>query len=256
MQIVKRKQKSFEVDLLAICKLLWKSKWLLLACGIVGLLAFHIVTALIVTPLYSTSATLYANNSVSSEGSTSISTSDMSASLRLVRTYSAIIMSDPVLDQVIEANGLKTSAAKLARRIEIDSVNDTEVFKITVSYSSPKTAANIANSIAQIAPEKIGEIVDGCSVKIVSLAKVPSVRSYPDYERVDWLGFLAGVGVSALIILITALMDTCIRGETDLYEWELPVLGVIPSFAETERKNANRIGYGKKEINTNGPSQT
>lgn len=256
MQIVRRKQKSFEVDLLAICKLLWKSKWFLLACGVISLLVCHIMTTLTVTPLYSASATLYANNSVSTEGSTSISSSDMSASIRLVRTYSAIIMSDPVLDQVIEENGLKISAAKLAKRIDIYSVNDTEVFKITVSYSSPQKAASIANSIAQIAPQKIAEIVDGCSVKIVSLAKVPTVRSYPNYERIDWMGFLAGVGISALIILIIALMDTCIRGESDLYEWELPVLGVIPSFAETDRKNANRTGYGKKEINTNGPSQT
>lgn len=251
MQIVKRHQKGIEVNLMALLKLLWKSKWIILISGVVCALTIHIITALTVTPLYSATATLYANNSDSSDSSTSITSSDMTASVRLVSTYGAIIMSDPVLDQVIEANGLNISAVKLANMIEISSVNNTEVFKITVSYSSPRIAADIVNSIADIAPLKIAEIVDGCSIKVVSKAKVPTVKSYPNYNRLNINSMLIGMAMSALIVIIIALLDTRVRAESDLYEWDFPVLGVIPAFSEAERIGAYGYGYRKKEINKN-----
>ena len=43
-----------------------------------------------------------------------------------------------------------------------------------------------------------------------------------------------------------ALVDTRVKGETDLHEWEYPVLGVIPSFENAEKTGA--YGYGNKEI--------
>lgn len=248
MQIVRRQQKM-EVDLSAVLKLLWKKLWLILISGAVGGLLVYLFTLLFVTPQYYASVTLYANNSLSTDSNTSITSSDMNASARLVDTYAAIIMSDPVLDQVIENNALKMSASKLAKRISISQVYDTEVFKITVSYPSPKTAAAIANSIADIAPVKIAEIVDGCSVKIVSNAKVPAQKSYPDDQRAWSLGFLGGVVLSILVLFIIAVLDTRIKGESDLHEWEYPVFGVIPTFSEAERVGV--YGYGNKENSKN-----
>jgi len=235
MQIVKRRQKGIEVNLIALLQLLWKSKWFILITGIICTLTVHIFTSLTVTPLYSASATLYANNSNSLETSTSITSSDMTASVRLVSTYDAIIMSDPVLDYVIETNQLNISTARLASRISVDSVNNTEVFKITVKYPSPQLAASIANSIADVAPQKIGEIVEGCSVKVVSKAKVPVGKSYPNFNRIDMYSMIISVAASALLVIVVAMLDTRVRSEADLDEWDFPVLGVIPSFVEAEK---------------------
>ncbi len=255
MQIVKKQQRKIEVNLNAIMRLLWRQKWLILISGVIVAVIIYASTALFVTPMYSASTTLYANNSSVPDSSTSKTTSDMNASARLVDTYAAIIMSDPVMDQVIEENGLSISGASLASRVEIEQVYNTEVFKITVTDPSPETAANIANSIAKLAPVKIMEIVDGCSIKIVSNAKVPGGKSYPDYKKASGIGFIAGVALCISAICAIAVLDTRLKGEADLYEWEYPVIGVIPSFTDAEKARVNGYGNSYKEKSKNEPVQ-
>lgn len=255
MQIIKKQQRKIEVNLNAILRLLWRQKWLILLAGVVVAVIAYASTAIFVTPLYSASVTLYANNSSVPDSSTSKTTSDMNASARLVDTYAAIIISDPVMDQVIAENGLSISGASLASRVEIDQVYDTEVFKITVSDPSPETAANVANSIAKLAPVKIMEIVDGCSIKIVSNAKVPGGKTSPDLKKAIGIGFLTGIALCISAICAIAVLDTRLKGETDLYEWEYPVLGVIPSFEDAEKVRGNGYGNSNKEKSKNEPVQ-
>lgn len=245
MQIVRKQQKKIEVDLFAVIQLFWKNKWAILVSGIVSAMIVLTVTMLFVRPKYSANVTLYANNSNSSDINTSITAQDINASVQLVDTYAAIILSDPVLDQVIEKNDLGITGQELLDCIEIGSVNNTEVFKITVTYSSPEKAASIANSIADIAPVKIADIVEGCSVKVVSNAKIPANKSFPSNKMALLLGMMIGVVVSILIIFSRALLDTCIKSEADLHEWDYPVLGVIPAFSEAE--NTGAYGYAIKK---------
>lgn len=255
MQIVKKQQRKIEVNLNAVLRLLWRQKWLILLVGVILAVIAYVSTVIFVTPMYTASTTLYANNSSIPDSSTSKTTSDMNASARLVDTYAAIIMSDPVMDQVIAENGLKISGASLAARVEIEQIYNTEVFKITVTDPSPETAANVANSIAKIAPTKIMEIVDGCSIKNVSPAKVPVGKSYPDYKKAAGIGFLAGAALCIFIICAIAVLDTRLKGEADLNEWEYPVIGVIPSFTDAERARASAYGNSYKEKSKNEPVQ-
>jgi len=244
MQIVRRQQRKIEVDLFAVIQLLWKKKWIILISGVIAAAMLLAVTILFVRPRYAASVTLYANNSNSSDINTSITAQDINASVQLVDTYAAIILSDPVLDQVIADNGLEITGKELLECIEIASVNNTEVFKITVEYSTPEKAASIANSIADIAPVKIADIVEGCSVKIVSNAKVPTEKSFPSNKMAVLLGMVGGIVLCILTVFITALLDTRIKSESDLREWDYPVLGVIPAFSESEKTGA--YGYRKE----------
>jgi len=244
MQIVRKQQRKIEVDLFAVIQLLWNKKWMIIGTGLAVALVFLFATMFFIEPRYSASVTLYANNSNSSDINTSITSQDINASVQLVDTYAAIILSDPVLDQVIEKNGLGVTGEELLECIEIASVNNTEVFKITVDYSTPEKAAEIANSIADIAPVKIADIVEGCSVKIVSNAKVPSDKSFPSNKMALLLGMLIGAALSVLTIFITALLDNRVKSESDLQEWDYPVLGVIPAFSDAEK--IGTYGYGKK----------
>ena len=102
MQIVRKQQRKIEVDLFAVFRLLWGKKWTIFATGLVTAILLLAVTILFVAPKYSASVTLYANNSNSTDINTSISSQDISASVQLVDTYAAIILSDPVLDRVVE----------------------------------------------------------------------------------------------------------------------------------------------------------
>ena len=245
MQIIKKQERQVELDLMALAQLVWRKKWIIALTGLVFGAVALLWTIFFVKPLYTASITLYANNSNSTNNTTSITAGDINASVQLVDTYGAIILSDPVLDQVIRENQLDVSGGELMRHIRINSVNNTEVFKVTVEYYSPQMAANIANSIADVAPVKIGEIVDGCSVKIVSNAKTPSSKSSPSNSKAFVLGAAVGIFLSLAVVVIISRLDTRIKSEADLNGWNYPVLGVIPSFAEAEKSAVYGYGYGK-----------
>lgn len=249
-----KQQARTELDLHGILCVMWKYIWVIVAAGVLCAALAGGYTALFVSPTYEASATLYANNTSSgSSDSTSISTSDMSASARLVDTYAAIIMSDSVLDPVIEENDLAISSSKLAGAIEVDAVYNTEVFTITVTAGSGALAAKLANSIADIAPEKIAGFISGCSVRLVSYAKVPLHPTGPNVKRSILLGGFVGVALSMMALFCFGFLDTRIKSEIDLGKWQYPVLGTIPSFADAHRASAIRSGY--KETFSNETTQ-
>ena len=249
MPIFRRQQKGVTFDVVLFLSVLWKRKWIILFSGVFLALLTFLGTIIFSEPEYVTSATLYANNAKSTDMNTMITSAELNASARLVDTYSAIILSDPVLEQVIAENDLNITASGLSKRISIASVNATEVFKVKVKYTSPETTAKIANSIADIAPVKIAEIVDGCSVKVISYAKVPAGRSKIDYQTGVTKGFWTGILLSVAIIFLILVLDTRVKGDSDLEEWELPVLGIIPLFEEAEKSAVS--GYKYREYGKN-----
>jgi len=232
----KRKLKGAEIDLLAVLASIWKKKYIIILACIIGALALYLRAAYLITPTYTASATMYANNSKETEESTSISSGDMSASVKLVKACEAIIKSDPVLEQVAE--NLNISAGGLAGSVSVYSVNETQVFKVNVVSTSPELAAKIANTIAEVAPEKIGSIVDGSSVKLISLAKVPGAPSGPNYKSEARKGAILGFAVSLFVVCIITLLDTRIKKEDDLERWDYPILGIIPSFSSAQKGGA------------------
>lgn len=251
MSIMKRRDRGFDVDLLALLRLFWKYLWLIVFLGVllgVGSLAY---TFFCVTPQYSASTTIYINNSIMTDTVTTISASDLSASAQLATTYKAVIKSDRVLDQVIEKENLDMSAGQLAGKISAVSVDNTEILKISVTDSDPKRAARIANTIAAVAPDEISDIIDGSSVKIVDEAKIPTVRSSPNYRKNTFLGALIGVLIGIVFVIIRQVMDVTVHGEDDLEddldEFGIPLIGVIPDFASATR--VQNYGYGADKRN-------
>ncbi len=242
MQSMKKQRRKIEIDLFAVIALFWQKKLVIIASCLVGAVILFMATMLFVTPMYSAEVTMYANNSTSTDKNTSISSQDINASVQLVDTYAAIILSDPVLDQVVQMNGLTITGQSLMDHITISAVNNTEVFKVKVEYLTPEQAAALANTIADVAPAKIASIVDGCSVKVISGAKIPATKSSPDYKKVIAIGGVAGLVASMLFIFIYSLIDTRIKKESDFDAWEYPVIGVIPSFASLQKEDQQHNG--------------
>ena len=185
-------------------------------------------------PTYTASVTMYANNSKDSEESDKISSSDMSASIKLVSACGVIIKSDPVIEKVAEEMGVDW----VPGTINVYSVNETQVFKVDVTYTDPEQAAMVANAIAKVAPEQIANIVDGCSVKLISNAKVPTSKSWPSKRTEAIKGGVIGFAASLFVVCIITLLDTRIKKEDDLERWDYPILGIIPSFTSAQKGGA------------------
>lgn len=232
----KRKIKGTEIDLLTILGNLWKKKFIIILVCFVCALAMFLRAEFLLQPTYTASATMYANNSKESlEGDKDkISTSDMSASVKLINACGVIIKSDPVMEQVAKEMGVNWVPGS----INVYSVNETMVFKIDVTYTDPVQAAAVANAIAKVAPDQIASIVDGCSIKIISNAKVPTAKSWPVKRSEAMKGGVIGFAASVFIICIITLLDTRIKKEDDLERWDYPILGIIPSFTSAQKGGA------------------
>ncbi len=234
------------IDLLELAKVLWHRAWLIVLIGILAAGVALVGTAVLITPQYTATVTLYVNNYNNTDSSTSISSGDLTASAKLVDTYIAIIKSNTLLSEVASNAGVSYTTEELYGMLSASSVDSTEVFNVNVTCDSPAEAADIANAIAEVAPSHIAEIVEGSSVKVIDRAKVPTKRSSPSYTKNAALGLLAGIVLMAALIVIRELMDTRIKSEEDLKEWDLPILGVIPDLSTAGKAGGYGYGYGGK----------
>ena len=252
------------IDLLELAKALWKNILAIaLVAVIVGAGAFS-YTAFLVEPTYQATASLYVNNSSFSLGATnfSISTAELSASNSLVSVYLYILKSRTTMEDVIKEADLSYSPEALSKMVSAKGINSTGAFEVTVTSTSPSEAELIANTIAKLLPDRIAEIVDGSSVRIVDYAIIPSHRSGPNMVKNTAMGILAGGFLAAAVVVVRFLTDDksklMIKSADELREMcpDIPVLAMIPDMRVSEKKNGYYSSYygqiGKKGGQSNG----
>lgn len=237
---------EIEIDLLHLIKILWSKAWLIVISMILLGAVMFSYAMFFITPLYQSTAKMYVNNTSIKVGSTSfsISSSELSAAKTLLDLYVEILKTRTTLEEVIRRAELEYTYEQLAPMISAGSVNGTEIFRITVTNSDPDMAEKIADTIVEVLPDRISEIVDGSSVRLVDHAVRPTRRSSPDYSRYAVIGMIAGMVLSCAAIIIFDLMDTSVRGEEYLVQkyGDIPVLAVVPDI-RSNRKRA--YGYYK-----------
>ncbi|MDO4173546.1 MAG: Wzz/FepE/Etk N-terminal domain-containing protein [Eubacteriales bacterium] len=235
MQMIKRHTDRIEINIFALARLLWKKILLLLLCGLLCAAAAFFCVKVFVTPQYTASAMLYVNNTRYTDAVTSISESDLTASAQLVETCTVIITSDAVLTPAIQRLDGNWTTEMLTEKLSVEAVNGTEVFQISVEDESPEQAAQIAQTLTEVASGKIAEIVEGSSVRVIVGASVPTEPSSPDYVKYTAVGFLLGFLLGIIMIVLREILDDRIKQKADLEEKEYPVLGTIPEFSAAER---------------------
>lgn len=261
--------KEFEIDILELIRVLWKNILIIMLVAVLFGSAVFGYTAFCVEPEYQATASMYVNNSSFSLGATSfsVSTGDLSASSSLVSVYLYILESRTTLEEVIQTAGLTYTPAELRKMISTSTVEKTGAFKVTVTSNDPAEVELIANSIARILPDRIAEIVDGTTVRIVDYAIIPSQRSGPSIIKNTIIGILlGGVLSSAWIVVKYLLNDTSkmmIQSVDDLRDMypDIMVLATVPDVRLSEKKNGYYSSYydvnenEKKGGKHNGRSQ-
>lgn len=247
-----------EIDLLALFKTLLQHAFaIILTAAIFGFAAFGF-TKFLVSPTYEATASFYVNNSSFAIGATSfsISSSELSASNSLVDTYIFILNSRTTLEEIIADTGVSYKYDELAKMINTTQVKGTAGFNVTVTSTKPMETELIANSIAKILPERIVEIVDGSSVRIVDYAIIPSHCAGPSYTKNTAMGLLAGGFLACAIVVGKSLIEdkknAVIKDAEELKGLfkDIPVIGIIPDLNYEPKKGyyySSYYGAGKKE---------
>ena len=102
-------------------------------------------------------------------------------------------------------------------------------------------AAKIANSIAELLPERIAEIMDGCSMQVIDSAIPNTNKISPNITKYTAQGFIIGFLIAAGILTVLAIMDDTIHDEDyiiNTYDYQL--LAVIPDLSTAD---STKYGY-------------
>ena len=237
---------TIEIDLLHILQVLWKRAWFIVLLSILcGALGFMYSTYRL-TPKYQSKAYVYVNNQKLSFGSSSVSISsaDITASQSLVDTYIVILKTRKTLNEVIKRANLNMSYESLNGMVSAAAVNETEIFTITVTSSNPYEAELIVNTIADVLPEKIAEVVEGSSAKIVDYGVVNANKVSPVRTKYVGIGLLIGAFIACAIVVIIDLMNDLVQDEKYLERFKIPVLSSIPDLMSSAVRKGKKYGKG------------
>lgn len=238
----KSMKEYYTIDVSHVLKSLWRRVWLIGTCGLlVAIIAFSIA-AFAIAPTYSSYVKLYVNNSSFSLGNTSfsISSSELTAAQSLVRTYGDILISRSTLERVIEKADVNYTWKELSKMVTYAPSNNTEIMRVTVTCEDPYEASKIANTIAEVLPVRISEIIEGASMEVVDTAIPDHEKVAPSITQYTAIGLVLGILISAIALFVLALTDDTIHDEEYvLRTYNYPILGKVPDLL-----NAGNKSYG------------
>ena len=248
------KNEEIEIDLSRLFGAVVNKAWLVAIVALMCAVLAFLGTFFFITPQYQSAAMFYVNNTALSVGSASLSlsSSDISASRGLVKTYIVILDTRETLLDVIDYAGVDRSVGQVKNMIQAESVDNTEVFRVVVTSPDPQEAEQIANAIAYILPKRISSIVEGTSAKVVDAAVAATRPSSPSYSKNTLLGFVIGFAATVAVIVLRELFDISIRAEEDITQaCAHPVLAMVPDMSAPS-KGGYYYGYGagKKKSHT------
>lgn len=217
---------SIEIDMLYLLRKLWSRKFFIifiaLAVGIVALLG----SIFFIKPKYTSTTRIYV---VSRSSDSSLTNQDLQAGSYLVNDYKEVITSNEVLSSVIDQENLSLSTSELSNMISVSIPTDTRVISISVEDTDAQEASDIANTIREVAAEKIKSVTKVDDVTTLEAAEVASKPSSPNIKRNAALGALVGGFLAIVGILVLEVLDDRVRRPEDVEEvLGMTLLGVVP----------------------------
>jgi capsular polysaccharide biosynthesis protein len=215
-----------------------------LAIIIAGVVSYNFLT-----PIYQTNTQILVNQEKSEAAA--LLNQNIQTDLQLINTYSVIIKSPAILDQVSDQLALDLGADQLTEKITVSNAENSQVVNISVQDPDPAIAVDIANTTAAVFQEEIQELMKVDNVSILSYAVVKEnqapVAPNPmlNMAIAAVVGLMLGVGIAFLL----EYLDTSMKNEQDIEDvLDMPLLGVISPINEDAKplstKNKSRRKAG------------
>ena len=223
------------IDLLELLGVVRRHIVVLLLTTVLAAAAGFAVSKFLMTPQYQASALMIVNTR--QDTTANVTSDQLNSASKLVSTYSIIVKSDTVLNQVIANLGLNMSYETLAGKVGVAAVDDTQVMEITVTDANPDGARQVCEQITQVAPDAILTAVEAGSVKVISAASVDPDPVSPNVMRNTAIAGVLGLVVCLGVLFLQVLLDNKINTEEDVTkQLGLNVIGVIPDYENGGKK--------------------
>lgn len=216
---------SIEIDVLYLLRKLWSRKFFIIFIALVVGTVALLGSVFLIKPKYTSTTRIY----VVSRTADSITNQDLQAGSYLVKDYQEVITSNEVLSSVIDKEKLSLTPNELSSMISVTIPTDTRVISISVEDNNAQEAATIANTVREVAAEKIKAVTKVDDVTTLEAAEVPKEPSSPNIKRNTLIGVIAGGVLAVISIIILEILDDRVRRPEDIEDvLGLPLLGIVP----------------------------
>lgn len=222
-----------EIDLKELFEMFWKYKVIIILITVIFAIIGFCYTEYYVVPKYkSTTTLLLAQNSAqdTQDATNEITQTDINLNQKLVSTYSILVKSKSVINQVLENLSMdKGLEEELKNSITVKAVEDTQVIEITYVNENPVIAYKVANELANVFCEKVKEIYNISNIYIVDKAELPEEPYNINHMKTILIFAFIGAGISCMGIFIFSLFDTTVKTAEDVEKnTGLIVLAQVP----------------------------
>ena len=224
-----KEKNVMEIDVFHLLKILWKRKLLIvLVAFVTGAVSFA-YSSFIVKPEFTSTTRIYVVNRNQGD-KPGLTNQDLQAGSYLVKDYREIILSQDVLEKVATDLKLELPPKDLAIKIKVTVPVDTRIVSISVTDRAPEEASRIANSLREVAAQKIISVTRVSDVTTLEEARPATSPSSPNIRRNTMVGFLAGAVVMVVSVLLVELLDTRVKRPEDIEDvMQIALLGVVPN---------------------------
>lgn len=225
-----KEQNTIEIDVFQLFKTLWQRKLMILLVALVTSVGAFAYSTFIVKPEYTSTTRIYVVNRNQGD-KPGLTNQDLQAGTYLVKDYREIILSQDALEKVATNLKLDMPAKTLASKVQVAVPADTRIVSISVKDKQPEEASRIANSIREVAAEKIVAVTRVSDVTTLEEARPATTPSSPNVRRNSLFGFLGGAVVTVIAVLLIELLDTRVKRPEDVEDvLKIPLLGLVPDF--------------------------
>lgn len=243
-----RTEEETEIDLIDLAwALLYKIHYIVL-CFLIGAVIMNAYSYFLVRPTYKSTAKMYV---VSASKNSVVDLDALNIGTSLTADYEQLMLSYPVLEQVINKLNLDMDSDTLAKMITLENPTDTRILNINVVSTDPKSARDIANTLMDVSVDYLPKTMSTNAPNVAQKAKLADHKDGPSYTKYTVIGALAGAFLYCMYLVVKYLMDDTIHTADDMEKYfDIVPLAVIPDVSELasekqQKKEKLEKGFSK-----------
>ena len=231
-----RTEEETEIDLIDLAWALLDKIHYIVLCFLIGAVIMNAYSYVLVRPTYKSTAKMYV---VSASKNSVVDLDALNIGTSLTADYEQLMLSYPVLEQVINKLNLDMDSDTLAKMITLENPTDTRILNINVVSTDPKNARDIANTLMDVSVDYLPKTMSTNAPNVAQKAKLADHKDGPSYTKYTMIGALAGAFLYCMYLVVKYLMDDTIHTADDMEKYfDIVPLAVIPDVSElaTEKK--------------------
>ena len=243
-----RTEEETEIDLIDLAWALLDKIHYIVLCFLIGAVIMNAYSYFLVRPTYKSTAKMYV---VSASKNSVVDLDALNIGTSLTADYEQLMLSYPVLEQVINKLNLDMDSDTLAKMITLENPTDTRILNINVVSTDPKSARDIANTLMDVSVDYLPKTMSTNAPNVAQKAKLADHKDGPSYTKYTVIGALAGAFLYCMYLVVKYLMDDTIHTADDMEKYfDIVPLAVIPDVEELasekqQKKEKLEKGFSK-----------